>query len=79
MSDYKDIPVEEAKYISVKYEKPIVIILAYDKIYNCFHTITYGVNAEDKLLYVLKMAITIFNENKIKSAIEEAKKFLGKK
>jgi hypothetical protein len=48
MSDYKPIPVETARDISKQFDKPVVIILAWDQAHNCCHTVTYGRNPKEK-------------------------------
>ena len=48
MSEYKPIPVSEAQRIADQYEKPIVIILAFDRAHGLLHTTTFGQDAQDK-------------------------------
>lgn len=47
-SDYEPIPVEEAKMLSEKYSKDIVIINAFDVNFGLLHTTTYGISELQK-------------------------------
>lgn len=48
-TDYKVVPVDAAKALSVQYDKPIVIICCWDRVYNRLHTTTYGASPADKI------------------------------
>lgn len=48
MSEYKPIPVAEAKRIAETYGKDQVLIFAWDKESNLMHSTTYGVSPADK-------------------------------
>lgn len=48
MPDYKPVPVEAARKIAVKFDKSMVVILAYDPAHQLTHTTTYGVSAIEK-------------------------------
>jgi hypothetical protein len=48
MTDYKPIPVSEARAIADDYGKDIVVILCWDAEHGLTHTTTYGVTAFDK-------------------------------
>jgi|SRR5579863_5050598 len=48
MSDYKPIPVEDAKALAERYQKSIVIIFAWDPAHGLIHTTTYGFSEQDK-------------------------------
>lgn len=45
---YKPIPVEDAREIAAKYDKTMVVILAWDPKFQVTHTTTYGVSAFEK-------------------------------
>lgn len=45
---YKPIPVAVGVEIAKKYEKSVVVLLAYDPVHQKMHTMTYGVTAKDK-------------------------------
>jgi len=47
-SNYKPIPVSEAKRLSFDYDKSIVMIIAYDGEHTMMHTTTYGTEARSK-------------------------------
>jgi hypothetical protein len=48
MSEYVPIPVHTAKSIADNYAKSMVVILAYDPIFQVTHTTTYGKDAWEK-------------------------------
>ena len=49
MSEYQPVPVEAAKLIARRYDKSIVVILAYDAEHRVTHTTTYGESEKDKI------------------------------
>lgn len=49
MKPYLNIPVETAREISRKFDKQIVIIFAWNREHAKMHTVTYGVEPEDKI------------------------------
>ena len=47
-TEYKPIPVLAAKKLAERYDKSIVIVLAWDPAHGLMHTTTYGVSEQDK-------------------------------
>lgn len=48
MSEYKPIPVEAAREIAAKYDKTMVVVLAWDPVHRLTHATSYGVSAFEK-------------------------------
>lgn len=51
MSKYQEIPVKEAKQISDKFDKDVVVILTYNVEHNLFHTTTFGRESNQNKLW----------------------------
>lgn len=49
MINYQPIPVSAAADIAGRYEKDVVVIVAWDRTFEKIHTTTFGITAEDKL------------------------------
>jgi hypothetical protein len=50
MSEYIPVPVEAAKQVARQFEKSVVVIAAWDRAFNKFHTASYGESADDKIV-----------------------------
>lgn len=48
LTDYKPVPVSEARRIAATYSKSMVVILCYDAVHALTHTTTYGESAFEK-------------------------------
>jgi hypothetical protein len=48
MSEYQPVPVSAAREIAAKFDKTMVVILAYDPAHQLTHTTSYGVSAFEK-------------------------------
>lgn len=48
MDEYKQVPVAAAIEIAAKFDKSMVVILAWDPVHQLTHTTTYGVSAFEK-------------------------------
>lgn len=49
MKEYKEVPVDAAKYLAMTYEKQIVVICCWSHEHSLLHTTTYGVSPTDKV------------------------------
>ncbi len=49
MKPYAPVPVEAARQIAVRFEKHVVVILAYDAVHGKVHTTSYGTDPEAKI------------------------------